>query len=356
MEQNPSAYPRGSFLGLVNIDVITVDELIRRNLITNESYIRAQNRTNFLRNNPIQVQYVDSELLHQDDITDVYLFGVPSTGKTCVLMGLLGSDCYDWNSAIAAGEYGDILTLYRDNQTLPARNIDQHFFCIHGKSKDSKGKEHLINVIELAGEQFLDKIAMNPGKELSLLDMDAIAAEHLKNKNRKIFFIVIDPTVKEIEHTKKVRHTDENGNIKEEEIKYRVAQKTVIKKMMNILRDPKNEKIMKSVDALHFIATKADVIDHAGKDIKDCVMDYNDSFRAAYEICQPNKAQINEATGYKPKLYSFSLGKFYVGGAFEYDPSDSDKLMRVITENTLAIRDYSAIEKIADKILNYKIF
>jgi len=357
MEDNPSAYPRRRFLSLVRSGLITVNELKRRDLITDEAYVTAENRDKFIEQNKIRhIEYVDSDLLNQDDITDVYLFGVPSTGKTCVLMGLLGSGIYDWNSAIAAGEYGDFLTLYRDNQTLPERTLDEQFFCIHGKAEDNSGKKHLINVIELAGEQFLSKIAMNPDRKLSLVDMDAIAADHLKNKNRKIFFIVIDPTVKEIIYTKKIKSTDDEGNMIDTKQDYRIAQKTVIKKMMNILRDPQNTDIMKKVDALHFIATKADVIDHVGKNIKDCVTEYNDSFKIAYELCQPKEAQINEATGYKPKLYSFSLGKFYVGGAFEYDSSDSDKLMRVITENTLAIRDYSFIEKFCDKILNYKVF
>lgn len=356
MEDNPSAYDRRRLFGLINIKIISVDELVKRGLTTYEAFSKAQNRDSFVRSNPIDVSYTDSELLGQDDITDVYLFGVPSTGKTCVLMGLLGSNLYDWNNAIAAGEYGDILSAYRDNHILPGRTLNEQFFCIHGKATDSNGKKHLINVIELAGEQFLDKIAMNPDKELSLVDMDAIAAESFRNKNRKIFFIVIDPTVNVIEHEKKVKRIDDEGNEIVDTVIYEVAQKTVIQKIANILSDPANAEIMKQVDALHFIATKWDVMEHANRDAQECKATYSLSMRKVFELCQPKAAHINEATGFKPKLYTFSLGKFHVGGTFDYDPSDSDKLMNVITENTLAIRDYSFLEKMIDKVLNQKVF
>ena len=356
MEENPSAYGRLRLFGLINIKIISVDELVKRGLTTYEAFSKAQNRNKFIENNPIVVTYKESELLDQDDITDVYLFGVPSTGKTCVLMGLLGSDLYDWNNAIAAGDYGDILSAYRDNHILPGHTLNEQFFCIHGKATDSNGKKHLINLIELAGEQFLDKIAMNPDKELSLKDMDAIAAESFRNKNRKIFFIVIDPTVNVIEHVKKIKRIDDNGNEIIDNITYEVPQKTVIQKIASILSDPANAEMMKQVDALHFIATKWDVMEHANRDVQECKATYSQSMKKVFELCQPKAAHVNEATSFKPKLYTFSLGKFHVGGTFDYDSSDSDKLMNVITENTLAIRDYSFLEKLVDKVLNQKIF
>lgn len=357
MEENPSAYESRRLFGLINTGIITVDELVNRGLTTTEAFEKAKNRKDFLNASPINVHFVDSPSLKADDITDVYLFGVPSTGKTCVLMGLLGSDLYDWNNAIAAGEYGDILTHYRDNHILPERTKNKQFFCIHGKAEDANHNKHLINVIELAGEQFLDKITLNQDHNISLIDMDAIAAESFKNKNRKIFFIVIDPTVKYIEHTRIITVTDSEGNTTEKEERRAVAQKTVIKKIVNILNDVSNSELMKKVDAIHFIATKADVLDRANKNVKDFIIpEYNDSIKAIFELCQPQNAQINEATGFKPKLYTFSLGRFHVGGTFDYDPSDSDKLMNVIVENTLAVSDPSFIEKVCDNILNYKVF
>lgn len=342
MRENPSAYEANRFFGLINIGVISITELENYGLVTQESYKKAKDRQKYIEDHPIVVKFVDSPELEAEDITDVYLFGVPSTGKTCVLMGLLGSELFDWNSAIAAGEYGNILEGYRENGTLPNRTVKEVYYSIHGNTKDSKGDIHLINLIELAGEQFLTEIAMNPDRKVSLEHMDSVAAPYFRNAHRKIFFIVIDPTVKVIKY-------EINGK------EYSVLQKTIIKKIVDMLITEANLELMKTVDALHFIATKSDVLDLTGKDILEAVSDYNASFRAVAELSHPQAAHINEATGFKPKLYTFSLGKFYLGGSFDYEPSDSDKLMRIIMENTIPIRKQNFIEKFLDK-LNTKVF
>lgn len=352
MEENPSAFPRRRFLALVSNGIISLDDLLKRGLTTPEAYQQSLNRDEFIRKNPIDVTFVPFE--PEGETTDVYLFGVPSTGKTCVLMGLLGSSLYDWNHAVGASDYGEILTAYCDNHILPERTRNTEFFSVHGQVTDAGGRNHLINTIELAGEQFLDKIVMNPSRELSLEDMDAIAAETFKNNNRKIIFIVIDPTVKEIEYKKVIKRTREDGTIDEYEEPHQISQKLVIQKIMDILKNRANLEMMKKVDALHFIATKSDVLDHANKDVREALADYAGSFKKAAELCMPKNAHINEATGFKPKLYTFSLGKFYVGGSFVYDSTDSDKLMNVVAENTLAIRDLSFLEKALD-LLNTKI-
>lgn len=358
MTANPSAYERRRALALINNDITSLAELIRRGLMTDESYRKALQKEEFEKYNPMDnIPYVESDALLADDITDVYLFGVPSTGKTCVLMGLLSSGIFDWNSAVAAGEYGERLNAYLDNMILPGRTPDDILYLLHGTAKDADGKKHLINVVEMAGEQFLRKIALNPEHELSLEDLDALAAESFKNNHRKIFFIILDPTEQTIE-THKVIHIgqyDEEGKEIITEVPIRVSQKSVIRRMMNILRDEANANMMKKVDALHFIATKADVLEMKNASVRDAVVDYADSFRIAEELCLPKNAHINEATGFKPKLYTFSLGKFYVGGTFVYDSTDSDKLMNVIVENTLALRDPNFMEKFLDK-LNTKVF
>ena len=39
------------------------------------------------------------------------------------------------------------------------------------------------------------------------------------------------------------------------------------------------------------------------------------------------------------KLYTFSLGKFYVGGLYEYDCTDSDRLVTAITNSTIGTKE-----------------
>lgn len=48
------------------------------------------------------------------------------------------------------------------------------------------------------------------------------------------------------------------------------------------------------------------------------------------EVCRDYN--INSNSDYRPKLFTFSLGKLYVGGLYEYDPIDSELLVRTISE------------------------
>lgn len=335
MEGNPSGYDCcRRLLALVNVGLITVEELVARGLTTREAFIKTLNRDEFFRSNPIawSSNKFEPNMEDGDDVTDVCLLGMPSAGKTCVLMGLLGSDKYIWNNAIADGKYGDILSTYRDNHLLSGHTLDNLFASIHGTVADSKGGKHRVNLIELAGVRFLDKLAENPHKEITLEDMVGnVAAKLLRNDNRKIFFIVIDPTNLEIRWGKPVRHIDEEGCEYYDYVSCCLSQKLIIRGIANALFDPSNAEIIKRVDALHFIVTKWDAMG-ANVSPRDCINDYSLSVNVIEELCRSKNAHINEATGFKPKLYTFSLGKFYVGGTFDFDPTDSDKLMDVITD------------------------
>lgn len=55
-----------------------------------------------------------------------------------------------------------------------------------------------------------------------------------------------------------------------------------------------------------------------GRDILDPLSD----------LCK--KYSINKNTRYCPQLYTFSLGKFYIGGFYKYDSDDSNTLARVL--------------------------
>lgn len=366
MQANPAAYSRQRMLDLIDRGLVTEGKLISMGLATEKSIPKSRNWETFTAQHGMDnIQYIDSAELESDDVTDVYLFGVPSTGKTCVLIGLLGSTQLNWNSAIAAGEYGDILSEFRENMLLPQRTAGKQFFCINGKVTDDKKRDHKINLIELAGEDFLDKIAKNSNGTVSLADMDSQAVDMLNNDHRKIFFLVMDPTVTAIEYTPKVPVLDSDGvpmldaygePLMQKGDPIMVQQKTIIKKMVDILRDPVNAPVMEKVDALHFILTKSDVLELQNRDVRECIEPYKVMIDNVRELCEPRNMQINEATGFKPRLYTFSLGKFYVGQTFDYDSTDSDKLLDVITQNTIAVKRTGFMNLLVDKVLNKKVF
>ena len=58
--------------------------------------------------------------------------------------------------------------------------------------------------------------------------------------------------------------------------------------------------------------------------------------RPLIDLCQANG--INRDTNGQPMLYTFSLGRFYVGGVYQYDPTDANKLVEVLRKCTTSSR------------------
>ena len=90
-----------------------------------------------------------------------------------------------------------------------------------------------------------------------------------------------------------------------------------------------NAEIMKKVDSINIIMTKADTLGNEIEREDKAMQIFNSKYRDRIlrnliEIGK--KYNINTSTNYIPKLLTFSLGKFYVGGLYEYDQTDSIKL------------------------------
>ena len=60
---------------------------------------------------------------------------------------------------------------------------------------------------------------------------------------------------------------------------------------------------------------------------------------------------INRNSNYRPKLFTFSLGTFYVGGLYEYEETDSDNLVKAIMNATGGERQKTFWDKVRD-VLN----
>ena len=341
---------------LTNKGIISNQEFINANIITDDSIIKLNNKQHFLDNHPIDQNKVVTEA--PDGHTDVFLFGIPSTGKTCLLMGLLGSKLLDYDSQKYGGDYGETLTKYRDAGITPNSTNENFVSLISGTLKDGErdGVSHNINIIDMGGEAFSDKIADNPEGGVTFEDMGIGATELLSNKNDKVFFIIVDPTVEIVEKVKEKLQHDSNGNpiiledgtkLTKSYITY-VNQKSIIKKFVDLFKQPENSHIMERVKAIHFVCTKADMLkgdreDEAKKRIK---RRHDAPLTSLLGLCSPKKYAINPRSNYKPMLYTFSLGTFYLGGVFDYDSYDSDKILNVVRNVTKGQREENFLDKI----------
>lgn len=211
----------------------------------------------------------------------------------------------------------------------------------------------------MAGEAFAEKIAANPDNKVSFEDMGIGATKLLSSSNDKVFFIIVDPTVEVVNMKRRVERTDPDGDTYYDISNVRVSQKSTLKKLVDLFTLEENKKIMERVKAIHFIVTKSDMLDDEGDrgTVAKARMKekYVQPLNTLKKICKESKYAINARSGYLPKLYTFSLGQFYLGGVYDYDSSDADKILNVIRNITKGQREKTFLDKLKDA-LNKPIF
>lgn len=337
----------GDYVNLINKRLFTEQELVDARIVSDKSIERLRK----VSENPSisNLEYFDAskdEITCPSGHTDVFFFGIPSTGKTCILMGLLNSPHLSWNAVKFGGRTaGCQLQDLCNEGIVPNQNAANYLTLINGEINEGN-INYNVNLIDMAGEDFAVKISMNPDAKVGFADMGKGVPELLNNNNDKVFFITVDPVQEDAAFFSK----DENGN----RVRRTVSQRTTLHRFMSILSDPCNAEIMKKVKAIHIIATKADCIGDTEYDrnanAKEIVTArYAHSLNILRQLCHPKKFNINVGSGNKPELYTFSLGQFYYGGVFEYDSRDSNKLLSVIAETATARRAHkTTLERLVD--------
>ena len=194
---------------------------------------------------------------------------------------------------------------------------------------------HVVNLIDMAGEDFATKMVSNPDNIITFEDMGIGVTNLMTNTNRKVFFFIIDPSADGmIQLTLK----DSDGNPILDgngmPIKVPTSQDLLVRKMISMLQSPENSGVLKYVDTIHFIMSKADMLGSRANRDQAAV----GVFKTNYQTCLNSLAAlcqqygINNATDGRPVLHTFSLGQFYIGGVYQYDATDSDKLTEVIRQ------------------------
>ena len=360
MKENPSNFPCQEILCLINSKIFSAEELIEEGLMSENSWNILQNYIKIRQNLPI-FNFNNNEEM-PPAATDVFFLGLHGTGKTCMLMGLIGAEgnqirigkeelTYVLNLKHYGGCYASALKDYIYSGITPWRtpwrtpeyfetpihgciyenNLEKQykknffnncFFC-----KYKQPKKHYINFFEIGRiPQYLTMCYENETKAFSI--------PQLCSKNRKILFIIIDPTLDKYEHIYLEDLIDENGVTIGQRLRHKFyKQDDILSKLISSFEHPENQEIMKRVDAIHFIVTKADLFDKDGNRDNIAVdllrTKYAASVNQLKELCHKYK-HINRSTRHSPLVFTFSLGKFYLGNIYEDDPTDSHKLLRAI--------------------------
>lgn len=331
MLENPGTYKVDFLKMLIDEEIFNKEELIANGVCTDNTFDMLYNSPEL----PSIEQVENSDPMIAKGATDVFLFGIPSSGKTCVLMGLLGSRNFVYDNAASGlgGTYADNLSIYRRHNKAPGRTYGNFVAQIQGVVfRDNNETTYPINLIEMSGEEFAMKIALNPENLVDFEDMGTGATKILTSDNRKIIFIVIDPTA---DGLIKLSSTLADGSA----ITRIVEQDIIITKMVNMLI--RNPKVLKNTNAIHFILTKADTLgsrqERDEKAVERIRQLYGKTIMTLRDICR--QYSINKSTEFQPSLFTFSLGEFHVGDLFEYDPYDADKLMNIVTSMAQGRKD-----------------
>lgn len=243
------------------------------------------------------------ERITKSPCTEVYFWGIPSSGKSCALGAILSAakngrtaksmqqdpDCQGY------GYMTRLSNLFRSNNsvgTLPEGTAISSTYEMGFILEDEDGKEHPITCIDLAGELVRCMYKQDAGEPLTteqehvLKTLTDILIDN-RTKNRKIHFFVIEYGAEDREY---------EGLPQQAYLAAAVAyiQRTGIFK--------------KDTDGLYLLITKVDKAKAVGKDLQEKLKSYiSENYQGFYnglkKICKDN-----EINGGKVEIQPFTLG------------------------------------------------
>lgn len=344
MKTDPTRFSETYVRACIKAGILTREQMVSEGLATYNIFDKlAGNRVL-----PDILQYTARPgFVAKEGRTDIYFFGVPASGKTGLLMGLTKAENYGFtiNHIEQGGPYAVSLRHYAEAGVMPICTPGKYVTSINGRiveKRDNHDVMHHVNFVEMSGDEFVHGII---GGETppSVAEMRGGAKELLSNTNKKVFFIVVDPTMENMEYTHYQDVYNEDGCIIGiESKKVYVNQRTYLSKFLDWLDAESNKGLMKNVEAIHFIVTKADTMgetkEERNKKAHELLWDmYPELVQKLVSLCK--KARLNRTTDGKPCIFTFSLGKFYLGNTFEYDSKDSLYLVDALRHMTQGTKE-----------------
>lgn len=333
MRNNFRQYEVDKLLRLIDYGIFTERDLIDAK-VTTEQILQTLRDLNLRTDLPDIYKAIElSQTECKDGHTDVYFFGTPCSGKTSIIMGLSRCNSLNVNLAASSGEYAATLQMYVDlGVTVPSTPLGCSLTIEANICNPSPVLR--TNLVDMSGMDICD-IAQDLDQVVTFERLDSVEGKLLRNNNRKVFFLIIDPTKDAIGRIlyETIDGYDENGMAITHLEPYVITQKIFLQKIIDFFKDSRNSEMMKKVDSIHIIMTKADVLGQSIEREDKALRIFNNKY--GRDILDPlsdlcKKYSINKNTRYCPQLYTFSLGKFYIGGLYEYDSDDSNKLTRVL--------------------------
>ena len=222
--------------------------------------------------------------------TDVYFVGVPGSGKSTMLSGLLNlanrkgvlmPDVYNNDGSI----YQTQLISDLNRGVLPNATASGSYNYVALSLKDDDGAKHPFNIVEVPGENYVNMF--NNGDVSEFLN-------YISNSNKKILIFVIDSLAHD------TGYNDSNSQL-DQNLVY-----------VNIVNMFKSNGILDQTDAIYLVANKFDAIKesrYATNNSNDdaLALDFlQDEFRNLIENCKDAREECKNK--FKIKVLPFSIG------------------------------------------------
>lgn len=306
---NPNNYNATTLTDLLSEGKISVNDLYSSGAITEDKLELILNPPEFT-NPPLNWNDLPPLL---SDRTDIFFFGVPGSGKSCVLAGLLyeaqqnGIIRADVDNIAGYRYYNDLIKCIEVGYVPPATPQDSVNYI--SATLKYKEKEQMFNIIEMSGEYFRRTYENN-----SIDNDSSIGAKgYLHNENHKGLLFVIDYF---------------------RDSKLDIANQREI--LAFVLEKIKRDGILSKTAFVKIVLTKCDLMpEHVNKEefAKEFLM-YNYGSFVTNLKSDLKKYNINASRNNDLHFHPFSLGLFMMSKTYDYNPKDSfDILMAVINSS-----------------------
>ncbi len=323
MMAKPYMYSIDKIKRLLTANIITKQDLLDRGLITEGTWNALMQDQDHQLPRFYDIWYNETYPLHENS-TDVYFLGW-TPGKTCLLMGLCGAE---GRGILCSGDRNGagLFKEYLENRLVPPANgcniVLNAYLTDYQKN---------INLIDIIGHQFIGTVFSKGHK---ILDDEKWI--YLRNPNRKSLLLLIDCALKEDSVIWKYMETfrDEKGDILYRPRKAQLSLTEIYMRYINLFSKPENKEIMDKVDSIHFVVTQVDLIGKTHEEqlrkARNLVQThYRSLVEAVKAYCRQTK-RINASTGFDPCVFTYSLGKFYVGDVYEYNVNPSIEFINIL--------------------------
>ncbi|MCM1520069.1 MAG: hypothetical protein NC098_04730 [Lachnoclostridium sp.] len=273
------------------------------------------------------------------DRTDIFFLGVPRSGKSSVLSGVI----YQlWRDGFAGYEpqlvngvdpcmayYQGLIRAVATKKPPVGTATDTVSFMkidlVHGKRRNK------LTIVEMAGEAFkraAERIAKGNGNQEEVWK-ELGAEQCLRSKNQKMLFFVLDYSA--------VKGINEACSA--------FDQLEILESALRTLStdgpDPQNPRkgcTMSRVETVAVLVTKSDLMQQStvqGR-LAEARAYMEDNFKNFMRELMDMSREFgcNRVNDYRPYFLTFSLGNFYVGNTVVFNPDDSKRIIDFIRTAT----------------------